>query len=133
MNDTKIIFTNGCFDILHRGHLELLKYCRSIGRWVIVGLNSDESVKRLKGSKRPIISQNDRKAILEELRCVDEVVVFDDDTPHKLIKQIKPDIIVKGGDYKPEDVIGSDLAEVRIFGFIDGHSTTKIIKHIGSR
>ena len=131
--DTKIVFTNGCFDILHRGHLELLKYCRSIGRWVVVGLNSDESVRRLKGAERPFMSQNDRKTLLEELRCVDEVIIFDEDTPYKLIQGVKPDIIVKGGDYSLEKVVGNDLAEVIIFKTIDGYSTTKTIKNISNR
>jgi D-beta-D-heptose 7-phosphate kinase/D-beta-D-heptose 1-phosphate adenosyltransferase len=127
LSEIKIVFTNGCFDILHRGHLELLKYCRSLGQRVIVGINSDKSVRRLKGHKRPIISQDDRKAILEELRCVDE------DTPYELIQRKKPDIIVKGGDYQTHEVVGADLAEVKIFGFINGYSTTKIIKHTGPR
>lgn len=126
----KVIFTNGCFDILHRGHVELLKYCRHIGEdtgWVIVGINSDASIQRLKGSFRPIVSQNDRKAILEELSCVDEVVIFDEDTPYRLIQETKPDIIVKGGDYSPENVVGADLSKVVIFNTIEGYSTTDII------
>ena len=129
----KTIFTNGCFDILHRGHLELLKYCRSLGKCVIVGINSDASVRRLKGHQRPIMSQDDRKAILEELQCVDRVIIFNEDTPYELIRREKPDIIVKGGDYQAHEVIGADLAEVKIFGFINGYSTTKIIKHTSSR
>ncbi len=128
----KVIFTNGCFDILHRGHLELLKYCKSLGL-VIVGLNSDESVKRLKGSERPINSQDDRKFMLESCKFVDGVLVFDEDTPYNLIKKIKPDIIVKGGDYSSEDVVGNDLAEVKIFSYVDGYSTTKTIKSIANR
>ena len=135
----KIIFTNGCFDILHRGHIELLKYCRSLGgsdlakNYVIVGINSDKSVRRLKGKDRPTISQDDRKALLEELRCVDEVIVFDEDTPYELIQRIKPDIIVKGGDYTPTEVIGNDLAEVVIFEIINGYSSTKIIEATSNR
>ena len=128
----KLVFTNGCFDILHLGHLELLKHCRSIGTWVIVGINSDSSVKRLKGQHRPITSQEDRKSILEELRCVDEVIIFNEDTPHSLIQRLKPDIIVKGGDYTPEEVIGNDIAEVVIFKTIDGYSTTKTIQSINN-
>jgi rfaE bifunctional protein nucleotidyltransferase chain/domain len=129
----KTVFTNGCFDILHRGHIELLKYCRSIGHRVVVGLNSDESVKRLKGKKRPIIPQADRKALLEALRYVDEVLIFEEDTPYKLIQDMRPDIIVKGGDYSPEEVVGNDLAEVIIFRTIDGYSTTKIVKNSSDR
>jgi len=128
----KIIFTNGCFDILHRGHLELLQYCASLGS-VIVGLNSDKSVQRLKGSDRPVNIQEDRKFLLESLRYVDEVKIFDEDTPYNLIKEKKPDIIVKGGDYRVQDVVGHDLAEVRIFQIINGYSTTKTIQGISDR
>ncbi len=128
-----LVFTNGCFDILHRGHLELLKFCKSTGNTVIVGLNSDESIKRLKGRDRPINKQEDRKYILECLKFVDKVVVFEEDTPYNLIKQIRPDCIVKGGDYKPENVVGSDLCEVVIFKYVEGYSTTKTIKSIADR
>ncbi len=130
MKDAKVVFTNGCFDILHVGHVSLLNYCRSLGHKVIVGLNSDSSVKRLKGKDRPINCQDDRKFIIESLSSVDEVVIFDSDTPIDLIKSIKPDIIVKGGDYKPENVVGSDISEVKIFGYIDGYSTTNIARSI---
>ena len=128
-----IVFTNGCFDIIHRGHIELLMYCKSIGRKVIVGLNSDCSVKRLKGVSRPVTSQYDRKIVLEALKYVDKVIIFYEDTPYDLIKIIKPDIIVKGGDYNKEDVVGNDLSEVKIFNYVDGYSTTKTIKHITNR
>ena len=127
MQITKIIFTNGCFDILHRGHYELLKYCSSLGR-VIVGLNSDSSVTDLKGPSRPFFKQEDRIFALMSCRYVDEVVVFNENTPYNLIKSISPDIIVKGGDYVADRVVGSDLAEVRIFNFIDGYSTTRILE-----
>ena len=126
----KNVFTNGCFDILHRGHLDLLKYCKSRGR-VIVGLNSDASVKRLKGEKRPVFSQEDRKYALESLKWVDEVIIFDTDTPYDLIKQLKPDEIVKGGDYKVTDVAGHDLCEVIIFKYDPNFSTTKSLEKIG--
>tara|TARA_R100000664_G_scaffold29245_1_gene41009 strand:+ start:928 stop:1314 length:387 start_codon:yes stop_codon:yes gene_type:complete len=126
------IFTNGCFDIIHRGHLELLKYCKTLGH-VVVGLNSDLSVRRLKGSSRPINSQQDRQFLLQSLEFVDEVIIFEEYTPYGLIKQIKPDIIVKGGDYKKSQVVGSDLAQVHIYEFIDGYSTTKIIENISHR
>ena len=95
----KLVFTNGCFDIIHRGHIELLKYAKSCGDRLVVGLNSDNSVKSLKGEARPIQSQDDRKAILEAIRWVDEVVIFNEMTPINLIKSLTPDIIVKGGDY----------------------------------
>lgn len=125
-----VIFTNGCFDILHRGHVELLKYCRSLGGEVIVGINSDESVKRLKGSNRPVNNEKDRKFILESLTFVDKVFVFKEDTPYNIISEIKPDIIVKGGDYKIEDVVGKDFCEVRIFNYVEGYSTTNTIQNI---
>ena len=123
----KSIFTNGCFDILHRGHFELLKYCSSLGR-VIVGLNSDASVKRLKGDNRPFFSQDDRLFALRSCKYVDEVLIFKEDTPLTLITSLQPDIIVKGGDYKPKEVVGADLCEVRIFNYIDGYSTTKVLE-----
>jgi len=128
-----LVFTNGCFDILHRGHIELLNYCTQLGDRVIVGLNSDASVKKLKGSHRPINNVDDRKALLEALEFVDEVIVFDDDTPLNLIKQIQPDIIVKGGDYHEKDVVGREYAQVVLFNYIDGYSTTKTIQRITDR
>lgn len=130
--DKKIIFTNGCFDILHRGHVELLKFCKTLGH-VVVGLNSDSSVKKIKGKHRPINSQEDRKLILESLKYIDHVVVFEEETPYNLIKAISPDIIVKGGDYKKNEVVGSDICEVIIFDYLDGYSTTKTIQSIGDR
>ena len=126
------VFTNGCFDILHKGHIELLAYCKSLGQ-VTVGLNSDESVKRLKGVSRPMNTESDRKRILEALRYVDEVIIFQEDTPHDLIRKLKPDVIVKGGDYRPNEVIGSDLCEVRIFNTLAGYSTTSFINRIISK
>ena len=128
----KVIFTNGCFDILHRGHIELLRFCKTLGV-VVVGINSDESIKRIKGEDRPIVHSDDRKVMLESLRFVDEVIVFVEDTPINLIKTLQPDIIVKGGDYSQESVVGSDLCEVIIFNYIDGYSTTKIIQNISNR
>ena len=128
----KKVFTNGCFDILHRGHVELLKFCKSLGR-VTVGLNSDLSVRQIKGELRPVYSQQDRKFLLESLKYVDEVVLFDELTPYNLIKKQKPDIIVKGGDYAVEDVVGNDLAKVIIYDFIDGYSTTKTIERASNR
>ena len=127
------VFTNGCFDIIHRGHIELLKYCHELGDKVIVAINSDESVKKLKGEKRPINSQEDRKLILESFKFVDEVIVFNEDTPYNVITKIQPDIIVKGGDYKIEEVVGNDICKVRIFDYVEGYSTTKKIKDIIDR
>ena len=129
----KLVFTNGCFDIIHRGHIELLKYAKSCGDKLVVGLNSDNSVKRLKGESRPIQSQEDRKAILEAIRWVDEVVIFNEMTPINLIKSLTPDIIVKGGDYKVDEVVGHKIAEVKIFELIDGLSTTKTFENISNR
>ena len=123
----KKVFTNGCFDVLHRGHVELLKYCKSLGH-VVVGLNSDDSIKRLKGPQRPFFCQEDRKFMLSSCKYVDEVIIFNEDTPYNLIKDIKPGIIVKGGDYKVEEVVGNKFAEVKIFNYIDGFSTTKILE-----
>ena len=123
----KTIFTNGCFDVLHRGHFELLKYCKSLG-YVIVGLNSDSSVRRLKTEERPFFSEEDRKFMLLGCKYVDEVIVFNNDTPYELIKSLKPDIIVKGGDYDLREVVGNDLAPVQIFNYVDGFSTTNILE-----
>ena len=128
-----LIFTNGCFDIIHRGHLELLRFCKGNGNTVFVGINSDKSVKRLKGDNRPVNNQEDRKFMLESLKYVDKVIVFDEDTPYNLIKHIRPDIIVKGNDYKKEDVVGSDLCKVSIFENVEGYSTTKSIQNISNR
>lgn len=130
-----IVFTNGCFDLLHIGHIELLKYSKSLGNKLIVGLNSDQSIKRLKGDSRPINNQITRKTLLESIRFVDEVIIFDEDTPLETIKKVKPNIIVKGGDYKKEDVVGYEfeklgLLEVKLFNYIPNNSTTSIIERI---
>ena len=125
----KKIFTNGCFDILHRGHFELLKFCKSLGH-VVLGLNSNTSVKKLKGSSRPFFDESDRLFALESCRYVDEVYLFEEETPYELIKKVKPSIIVKGGDYKIDDVVGNDITEVILFNYIDGYSTTKTLEKI---
>jgi D-beta-D-heptose 7-phosphate kinase/D-beta-D-heptose 1-phosphate adenosyltransferase len=130
---SKIVFTNGCFDILHRGHISLLEYCKRLGTQVIVGLNSDASVKKLKGDSRPIVSEKDRKFMLESIRYVDKVIIFNEETPYNLIKKIKPDIIVKGGDYTEEQVVGNDICEVKLFDYEEKYSTTKIIQNITTR
>jgi len=129
--EEKVVFTNGCFDILHKGHIDYLRKSKALGDKLIVGLNSDESVKKLKGMCRPVNKQEDRKAVLEALEFVDGVVIFHSDTPYELIKHIEPDIITKGGDYKTkEEVVGNDLAEVVIIPFTDGYSTTNILEQL---
>jgi len=122
----KLIFTNGCFDVIHLGHVRLLEFCSTHGH-VIVGINSDASIRRLKGESRPVNSAATRREILESLRYVDQVEVFHEDTPYELIKKLKPDIVVKGGDYKAEDVVGSDLAQVLIFPIVEGFSSSNLI------
>ncbi|RXJ85274.1 D-glycero-beta-D-manno-heptose-7-phosphate kinase [Arcobacter sp. CECT 8985] len=127
----KIVFTNGCFDILHKGHVSYLNTAKSFGDVLILGLNSDDSVKRLKGENRPINTQDDRAYILSALECVDFVVIFDEDTPYDLISLIKPDVLVKGADYDGKEVVGSDIAkETKLVEFVDGKSTTKTIQKI---
>jgi D-beta-D-heptose 7-phosphate kinase/D-beta-D-heptose 1-phosphate adenosyltransferase len=125
----KIVFTNGCFDILHVGHVKYLEVAKSFGDMLIVGLNSDDSIKRLKGESRPINPLEDRAYILASLESVSYVVPFEEDTPFDLISAIKPDILVKGTDYEGKVVVGSDIAkEVRLVQFVEGKSTTKIIE-----
>ena len=124
----RIVFTNGCFDILHTGHLTLLKEARKRGDKLIVGLNSDASVKRLKGALRPINNVDVRREQLELIPYVDEVIVFDDNTPYQLIKDVQPDLIVKGGDYTVEEIVGHDLASVHIVPTVKGHSTTNLLE-----
>ncbi len=127
----KIIFTNGCFDILHVGHVKYLEKAKSYGDVLILGLNSDESVSRLKGPTRPVNTEDDRAYILASLEAVDYVVKFYDDTPYELIKAVQPHILVKGGDYKGKEVVGQDIAdELKLVDFVDGKSTTKTIERI---
>ena len=126
-----IVFTNGCFDILHSAHIELFKFCKSLGKTVIVGLNSDNSIKRLKGNTRPINNINERVKMLNAIDYVDFIIIFDDDTPINLIKNIKPDFLVKGGDYTIDNIIGKEFAKnTIIFNYINGLSTSNVIKHI---
>ena len=125
------VFTNGCFDIIHLGHIKLLEECKKLSKngRVIVGLNSDESVKKLKGKARPVNDQQSRKVILESIKFVDEVIIFKEDTPEDLLSRLKPDILVKGGDYTLEKIVGKQYAkQVVIFEYVDGYSTTNIIK-----
>ncbi len=127
----KIVFTNGCFDILHRGHVSYLDIAKSFGDVLILGLNSDDSVRRLKGENRPINCEDDRGYILAALESVDYVVKFSEDTPYDLISIVQPDILVKGGDYEGKEVVGSSIAkEVKLVQFVDGKSTTKTINKI---
>jgi D-beta-D-heptose 7-phosphate kinase/D-beta-D-heptose 1-phosphate adenosyltransferase len=116
--------------MIHRMHVELLQFCKSRGDKVVVGLNSDSSVKRLKGDTRPIFNQEDRKFVLEAFESVDEVVIFDEDTPYELIKELKPDEIVKGGDYEESEVVGNDIAKVVLFNYIEKYSTTNTLSSL---
>lgn len=134
----KIVFTNGCFDILHRGHVEYLAKAKKLGDVLIVGLNSDSSVKQIKGDGRPIVPQEDRAFILSNLIFVDYVVIFDEPTPYELISKIIPDVLVKGSDWSIEDVIGRDVVEangghVVLVELTPNRSTTSIIKTILER
>ncbi|MGJ0318690.1 D-glycero-beta-D-manno-heptose-7-phosphate kinase [Aliarcobacter cryaerophilus] len=127
----KIVFTNGCFDILHVGHVKYLEVAKSYGDVLILGLNADSSVKKLKGPTRPINTQDDRAYILASLESVDYVVIFEEETPYELIKLIKPNVLVKGGDYEGKEVVGQDIAdELKLVQFVDGKSTTNTIKRI---
>ena len=130
-SNQKIVFTNGCFDILHYGHIHYLAEARALGDRLIIGLNSSASVKRLKGEHRPINDDLTRLYILAALECVDAVVIFEEDTPLELIKVIVPNILVKGGDYRPENIVGSDVVlknggEVKSLAFVEGYSTSSI-------
>jgi rfaE bifunctional protein nucleotidyltransferase chain/domain len=135
-NGERIVFTNGVFDLLHPGHLAQLQAARACGDVLFVGLNSDSSVKRLaKGEDRPLMPQAARKQLLEELRCVDAVVVFDDDTPLKMIEAIQPDVLVKGADYADKEVVGREIVEakggrVELVPLLTGWSTTALIRRI---
>lgn len=131
----KIIFTNGCFDIIHLGHLEILTKSKDLGGKLIVAINSDESVKKLKGEKRPINDFQTRSQILASFSFIDYVIEFTDDTPKKLIQKIKPDFLVKGGDYKKDDIVGNDIVssnggETIIIPLVDGFSSTNTINRI---
>jgi D-beta-D-heptose 7-phosphate kinase/D-beta-D-heptose 1-phosphate adenosyltransferase len=132
-----IVFTNGCFDLLHPGHISLLHQASALGNRLIVGLNTDASVKRLKGAERPILSEQDRGAILSALACVDLVVLFDDDTPLGLIESLQPDILVKGSDYSPDQVVGKAEVEsyggrVELVNLVEGYSTTHLTRKMRS-
>ncbi len=131
----KLVFTNGCFDILHHGHLDLLAKAADFGNILILGLNTDNSVQRLKGPDRPITNEKDRAFQVASLLCVDAVCLFDEDTPEELIKLIKPDVLVKGGDYTIYNIVGAEFVQscggsVEIIPFVAGYSTTSIIDRI---
>jgi rfaE bifunctional protein nucleotidyltransferase chain/domain len=131
----KIVFTNGCFDILHLGHVDYLSKAKDLGDCLIVGINSDSSVRRLKGKTRPIQDEESRKKIMASLSFVDFVVMFNEDTPYNLIKKVQPDVLVKGADYKKEDIVGYDIVKqkggkVETINYLEGFSTSNIIKKI---
>jgi rfaE bifunctional protein nucleotidyltransferase chain/domain len=132
-NGKKIVFTNGCFDILHRGHVEYLSKAAAFGDVMVVGLNTDASVKRLKGPSRPVNDEYARAFVLAGLEFVSVVVLFDEDTPYDLIKKVQPDFLVKGSDYKPENIVGYDIVtakggKVVTVDLVEGYSTTKTIE-----
>ena len=131
----KIVFTNGCFDLLHLGHVDYLEKARSLGDKLVLGLNSDDSVSRFKGPERPIQDQNSRATVLAALQFVDLVVFFNEDTPLNLITEIQPDILVKGSDYLAENIVGADVVKrnggvVKTIDFVPGYSTSKIVEKI---
>ncbi|WP_456324459.1 D-glycero-beta-D-manno-heptose 1-phosphate adenylyltransferase [Desulfonauticus submarinus] len=133
-----IVFTNGCFDILHPGHVDYLSKAKQLGDILVIGLNSDSSIRRIKGSKRPINSEKDRARVLSALSCVDFIIIFQEDTPYKLISKIQPDILVKGGDWPVEKIVGRDVVlkkggKVLNIKLLEGYSTTKIIENILSK
>lgn len=134
----RVVFTNGCFDLLHAGHVKYLQGARSLGDLLVLGLNSDASIRRLKGKKRPLIGEEERAHILAALDCIDYVVIFEEDTPLELITLLRPDILAKGGDYTPEGVVGREFVEsyggrVELVPFVDGKSTTNIIERVLER
>jgi D-beta-D-heptose 7-phosphate kinase/D-beta-D-heptose 1-phosphate adenosyltransferase len=131
----KVVFTNGCFDLLHRGHLHLLREAKACGELLIVAVNSDKSVREIKGPNRPILPETDRAELLAALEMIDYVVLFDEPDPYRLIAALKPDVLAKGGDWKPEDIIGSDIVtgnggKVAVIPYMKGFSTTEIIERI---
>ena len=131
----KIVFTNGCFDIIHKGHIEVLARTADLGDKLIVGLNSDSSIRKLKGANRPIMDENSRAILLAALSCVDAIIFFSEDTPLNLIKTLKPDVLAKGGDYKINTIVGHEIVqenggEVILVPFVDGFSSTNIIDKI---
>ena len=134
----KVVFTNGCFDLIHMGHVDYLAKAKALGNILIVGLNTDESVKRIKGSNRPILDQDERAFILSNLKPVDYVVFFEEDTPEKLISELLPDVLVKGADWRVEKIVGKDIVEknggeVKTVDLVNDQSTSRIIELIINR
>ncbi|MEE9450445.1 MAG: D-glycero-beta-D-manno-heptose 1-phosphate adenylyltransferase [Ignavibacteriaceae bacterium] len=137
-DNRKVVFTNGCFDVIHIGHIDYLNKAKALGDVLIVGLNTDDSVKRIKGDKRPIINQDERAEIISNLKPVDYVVFFDEDTPAKLINELVPDMLIKGADWEIDEIVGGETVlanggEVKTIEFVNDQSTTKIIDLITSR
>ena len=131
----RIVFTNGCFDLIHLGHVQYFRFAKEQGDLLVVGVNTDASIRRLKGPKRPIVNEDDRLSVLEELESIDYLVQFDEDTPLKLIEAIRPDVLVKGADYAKEQVVGWDVVEayggrVALAPLVDGRSTSNVIERI---
>ena len=131
----KLVFTNGCFDTLHRGHIEHLAQAKALGDLLVVGLNTDASVRRLKGAGRPLVAEDDRATVLSALESVDAVTLFHEDTPLQLIRALLPDVLVKGGDYDLDDVVGREVVEnaageVCVLPFVEGYSTTRLLNRI---
>ncbi|MBR8537158.1 D-glycero-beta-D-manno-heptose 1-phosphate adenylyltransferase [Carboxylicivirga sediminis] len=134
-NGDTIVFTNGCFDIVHRGHIDYLSKAKDKGSKLVLGLNTDASVQRLKGPKRPVVDEQSRAILMAALQFIDLVVFFDEDTPYELIKALQPDVLVKGSDYKAEDIVGYDIlkakgGKVETIDFVEGFSTTSIVEKI---
>ncbi|MBS3768873.1 MAG: D-glycero-beta-D-manno-heptose 1-phosphate adenylyltransferase [Bacteroidales bacterium] len=135
LKDNRIVFTNGCFDILHRGHIEYLSKTASLGDIVVVGLNSDRSVRKIKGNDRPLQDEYSRALVMASLKQVTGVYLFDEETPYNLITRVKPDVLVKGGDYKVEEIVGADVVkayggEVVTIDFLKGYSTSGLIEKL---
>lgn len=135
LHQQKIVFTNGCFDVLHFGHVHYLLQAKELGDILVVGLNSDDSVRRLKGPSRPINGEKERAFVLAALTCVDYVVVFEEDTPKELIETVRPDVLVKGGDYALDQIVGADFVtrnggSVTTLPFVEGFSSTRIIEQL---
>lgn len=138
LHQQKIVFTNGCFDVLHFGHVHYLLEARKLGDILVIGLNSDDSVRRLKGPSRPINSEKERAFVLAALACVDYVTLFEEDTPEELIKVVKPDVLVKGGDYALDQIVGADFVKANggtntTIPFVEGFSSTQIIEQLKTK
>ncbi len=134
-NNETIVFTNGCFDIVHRGHIDYLSKAKDLGTKLVLGLNTDASVARLKGPMRPVVDEQSRAILMASLQFIDLVVFFDEDTPYELIKALQPDVLVKGSDYKAENIVGYDIlmakgGKVETIDFVEGFSTTSIVEKI---